>query len=136
MDPAKVADKDEWRGLVRDLAAGVSTQAQVANRIWLALMTVSFIVVLPKKDGSLSLPFGLGNIDRSLFYYSLFYPVAFSILVVLAVAFAAAHAQVIRATKHAQKELNSLPAEARDMFDMSCMPSLNRLAPLAQLLQD
>jgi len=141
MGDAKFADKSDWHGLVKELAAGVSTQAQVANRVWLALITVGLVAVLPRTpaNSNLALPLGLGDVDRAFFY-----PIAFSILVVLAIAFAAAHAQAIRAGLQAQRAISSLPggspADAhvrpRDMFDMWRIPSLNRVGPLAQLAID
>ena len=135
-----VPEKDGWSGRVKELASAVSTQAQVANRAWLALTTVALVATIPhvpKENGNLALPFGLGDVKPAVFD-----TVALSILVVLSIAFAAAHAQQIRAQKLAQRELDSLPNEApsggglhpREMFDMWCLPSLNRVAPLAQLL--
>jgi hypothetical protein len=139
MDSPEAAHNKDWLGQVKELAAGVSVQTQVANRVWLALITVALVAVLPRgtnKNPDLSLPFGFGTVDSTLFY-----PVAFSILAVLAVAFAAAHAQVIRAGVQAQKIIDSLPKvsfaqigmDPRGVFDMERIPSLNRVAPLAQL---
>jgi hypothetical protein len=81
----------------------------------------------------------LGHVDPHFFY-----PVVFYLLVVLAVAFAAAHAQVIRAGVQVQRMIDLLhqgsPAEAgldaRERFDIGRIPSLNRVAPLAQLAID
>lgn len=134
-------EKDRWSERVKELATAVSTQAQVANRAWLALTTVALVAVIPhvrKENADLALPFGLGEVNSIVFG-----TVAFSILVVLAIAFAAAHAQQIRAQKLAQRELDSLSKDdpsgkglhPREMFDMWCLPSLNRVAPLAQLLR-
>jgi hypothetical protein len=142
MDSLGAADNKDWLEQVKELAAGVSVQTQVANRVWLALMTVALVAVLPRgtnKNPDLSLPFGLGTVDSTLFY-----PVAFFILVVLAVAFAAAHAQVIRAGVQAHKMIDSIPkgsfaengVDPRGVFDMGRIPSLNRVAPLAQLAID
>src|ERR1022692_1124562 len=146
MDSPEATHNNDWLGRVKELAAGVSVQTQLANRVWLALMTVALVAVLPRgtnKDPDLPLPFGLGTVDSTLFY-----PVAFFILVVLAVvlavAFAAAHAQVIRAGVQAQKVIESLHRgssvetgmDPRGMFDMGRIPSLNRVAPLAQLAID
>jgi len=139
MEPPKAAHNNDWREEVKELAAGVSMQAQVANRVWLALMTAAFVGVLPlatKAGGRVTLPFGLGDVDQTLFY-----PLTFSILVVLTIAFAAAHAQPIRAANRAHKAIdNEIPegqrAEARANFDMLRLPSLNRVAPLAQLLAE
>jgi hypothetical protein len=140
MGSPESAHNGDWLGQVKELAAGVSVQTQVANRVWLALMTVALVAELPHgtdKSPDLSLPFGLGNVSSTYFY-----PVAFFILVVLAVAFAAAHAQVIRAGVQAHRTIDSLRklhsggVDPREMFDMARTPSLNRVAPLAQLAID
>ena len=81
------------RGIVKELAAAVSTQAQVSNRIWLALMTVVVVAVLPRVsqvDGGrkgVPLPLGLGDVDPVWFD-----ALSFALLVILTIAFAAAHA--------------------------------------------
>jgi hypothetical protein len=142
MDSPEAAHNNDRLEQVKELAAGVSVQTQVANRVWLALMTVALVAVLPRgtsKNPDLPLPFGLGTVDSTLFY-----PVAFFILVALAVAFAAAHAQLIRAGVRAQQMIDLLSkgsleesrVDPRGMFDMGRIPSLNRVAPLAQLAID
>jgi len=85
-DEGFIADAGGRQKLVQELAAAVSTQAQVVNRLWLALMTVALFGVLPRlpaKDGNVSLPFSLGEVDPKWFH-----SVVFSILVVLTIAFA------------------------------------------------
>jgi hypothetical protein len=134
-------DERERRDLIKEIAAAVSVQAQVANRSWLALMTVALIAVLPRntaKSGNVSLPFNLGEVDASWFH-----AVVFSILVVLAIAFAAAYAQAVRAHKLSQPVVDALADEGaltdrvhpRELYDMLRMPSLNRVASLAQSLR-
>jgi hypothetical protein len=137
------------RGIVNELAAAVSTQAQVSNRIWLALMTVVVVAVLPRVspvDGGrkeVSLPLGLGGVDPVWFD-----ALSFALLVILTIAFAAAHAQQTRAQTLAQRRVDSLagdwdanakghPGEIhpRELFDMLRLPSVNRVAPLAQSLR-
>lgn len=132
----------EKRALVSELAGAVSTQATVANRTWLALITGALFAVLPRtqdpKNGNLSLPWNIGEVDPGWFH-----AIAFFILVVLAISFASAHAQQIRAQKLTQAVISSLakmqaPDEAvhpRELYDMLRTPSLNRVAPLAQLLR-
>jgi len=133
-------DERERRALVKELAGAVSVQAQVANRAWLSLITVALFAVLPRvptKDGNVSLPFSLGEVDPIWFH-----AVVFFILVVLTIFFAAAHAQQVRAQKLAQTVVDSLGADRtsddsvhpRELFDMLRVPSLNRVAPLAQML--
>jgi hypothetical protein len=128
---------------VKDLAEAVSTQAQVSNRTWLGLITVAVIALLPripepKTPSELSLPFGFGNVDATFYYLILF-----GVLVVLTVAFVAAHAQQVRAGKLAQDFVSSIALDdfafagmqPRELYDMLRTPSLNRVAPLAQLLR-
>jgi hypothetical protein len=85
-----------------------------------------------------SLPWNIGEVDGTWFH-----AIAFFILVVLCIFFAAAHAQQIRAQRLAHAVVDSLIANQssddivhpRELFDMLRMPSLNRIAPLAQLLR-
>ena len=134
-------DDKEQRGLVKELAEAVSTQAKVANRTWLALMTVSLYALIPHTPtdkGNISLPFNLGDVP--LLWFS---GLVFSFLVVLAIAFASAHSQQVRAQKLAHSVIDSLgeslgPRAAvhpREYFDMLREPSLNRIASLAQSLR-
>jgi hypothetical protein len=136
-----VPEKSDYRSIVKELAGAVSVQARIANRAWLALMSVAFFAVLPhkpEKSGNLSLPFNLGEVNPVWFH-----AIVFSILVVLAIAFASAHAQQMRAQKLAQVAVDSLVAShsredhvhPRELFDMLRTPSFNRVAPLAQLLR-
>ena len=131
----------ERRSLVTELAGAVSTQAKVANRAWLSLITVALFAVLPRafsKEGNVSLPWNIGEVEQVWFH-----AIAFLILVVLTIFFAAAHAQQIRAQRLAQTVVDSLVVSQisgdiihpRELFDMLRMPSLNRIAPLAQLLR-
>ena len=81
-----MSDERERRELVKELANAVSTQANVANRAWLAMMTVALFAVLPRvpaKGGNVSLPFNLGEVDPVRFH-----AVALSIFVVLVITFA------------------------------------------------
>jgi hypothetical protein len=130
---------DDRGTLVKELASAASTQTQVSNRSWLALIAVSVIAVLPRVQGSeFTLPLGLGPVSASWFHF-----VMFSLLVVLSIAFAAAHAQQVRAqrlanyalTELGDQPLNELKIHPRDLFDALRIPSVNRIAPIAQLLQ-
>ena len=64
-------------------------------------------------------------------------------LVALTIAFAAAHAQQVRAQRLAQRAIDSLAANSqhvmgihpRDFFDMLREPSVNRVAALSQLMR-
>ena len=89
---------------IKDLASACSTQAQVANRTWIALMTVSVIAVLPRSSSSgadFQVPLGLGTVDPAWFNV-----VMLALLTVLAIAFSAAYAQQFRAKRLAQMQLN------------------------------
>jgi hypothetical protein len=133
-------DEPERRALISELAEAVSTQARVANRAWIALITVALFAVLPREGsagGNVSLPWSIGEVNQTWFH-----AVVFLILVVLTIYFAAAHAQQIRAQRLAQSVVDSLADHARadivhprELFDMLRTPSLNRIAPLAQLLR-
>jgi hypothetical protein len=136
---------DERAATIKQLADAVSMQARVANRIWLATIAASLLVVLPRSTSpgssatDIALPFQLGDVAPTAFY-----PVAFAMLSVLVVAFASAHAQQARANDLAQRALDRLataagaslpPISIRELFDMFRMPSANRVAPLAQLMR-
>ncbi len=143
-----MAQEQDDRAIVRELAAAVSTQAQVSNRTWIALMAVVVVAVLPRVSPvadrkEVPLPLGLGPVDPAWFD-----PFIFAVLVVLTIAFAAAHAQQVRAEKLAQSVVDSLVEAGqpsgkqqpgwihpRELFDMLRLPSVNRVAPLAQSLR-
>jgi hypothetical protein len=103
-------------------------------------MTVALISLLPEasgKNGEVALPFGLPPVPANWFY-----PVLFALLLVLTIAFAAAHAQQVRAQKLAQRYVDSVSngpniagMHPRELFDMLRLPSLNRVAPLAQSIR-
>jgi len=97
--------RDEVRAVVKELAAAVSTQSQVANRTWLAAMAVVFVGVLPRVDPNkeVKLPFELGSVDPDWFH-----AIVFAMLVVLVIAFCAANAQLVRAQKLAYEKIDAL----------------------------
>jgi uncharacterized membrane protein (DUF485 family) len=141
--PSPVTDQKEHRELVRDLAGAVSAQAQVANRSWLALTTVALYALIPHTAntvGKIALPFNLGEVEPIWFHGLVFY-----MLAVLAIVFASAHTQQVRAQKLAQKAIDSLGdslggtvgclIHPREYFDIWRTPSLIRVAPLAQALR-
>jgi hypothetical protein len=127
------------RQVIKEFATSVSTQAQVANRIWLSLMTVALVALLPREAatvGKVALPFGFGQVDASTFSV-----IVFAMLVVLTIAFSSAYAQQFRAQMLAHSFLDSISktradfveADPRELFDMLRLPTFNRVAPLAQL---
>jgi hypothetical protein len=136
-----MSDEPNSIALVKDLAGAVSMQATLANRIWIAMMTVAFFAVVPRvpaQDGNLSLPFNLGEVGPTWFH-----SVVFAIFVVMVIAFAVAHAQQVIAQKLAQTTLDTLEAgfnskrelRPREWFDLWRVPSLLRVSPLAQSLK-
>ena len=125
--------------VVRGLATAVSTQSQVANRFWITLMTVALFALLPRinpaETQTINLPLGLGSVEPASLY-----PVLFAVLIVLIVAFAAAHAQQVRAQKLAHEHIDKMEVSVdelhpRELFDMLRQPSVVRVAPLAQSLR-
>jgi hypothetical protein len=132
------ADNEGNQQVIKELASAVTTQAQVANRVWLGLMTVAVIALLPRTSaGEVALPFGFGKVDATSFHVILFL-----MLFVLTIAFSSAYAQQFRAQKLAQSFVDSAlksptsyaGAHPRDRFDMLRLPSFNRVAPLGQLV--
>jgi hypothetical protein len=126
--------------VVKELAGAASAQSQVANRYWIALITVALVAVLPRPEqgAGMWLPFGLGPIEPGLFY-----PAMFGLVVVLMIAFASAHAQQVRVQRLSHLAMDRLGNESvlgvrvhpRDFFDALRLPSVIRLAPLAQLFK-
>jgi hypothetical protein len=85
----------------KSLADAASAQAQAANRMWVAMMTIALFAVLPHPAGStVSLPFGFGSVPVSAFYV-----VVYPLLVILVIAFSSAHSQQIMAQVKAQHDL-------------------------------
>lgn len=132
-------DNSEIARQVKDLATAVSTQAQVSNRIWLGLMTVAVISLLPQTlaANGVTVPFFLVRVSATWFHL-----VLFALLIVFTVAFASAHAQQVRAQVLAYRFIDKVPANLelagmhpRELFDIFRMPSVNRVAPLAQSIR-
>lgn len=138
-----MSDNQPIPTLVKELVDGVSTQVRALNRIWLLTLLVALLIVIPPPesnpdDNLRKLPFGLGTVEEGYFY-----PISCFLLSVLIMSFATSHAQVIRATKLAQRAVDqlrdssALPSgmDLRDIFDILRIPSINRVAPLAQNLR-
>lgn len=130
----------EQNGLIKELAEAVSTQARVANRLWLTLITVVVFAFfrlagVGEEAQTVPLPFDLGPVSTTYLY-----PILFAILVILAVAFASAHAQQVRAHRLARRYIDSLSTtntmiHPQELFDILLQPSVVRVAPLAQSLR-
>lgn len=136
---AELTIESQVAATVKDLAEAVSTQARVANRAWLSLISVAVVFLIQEgmtDEQRIKLPFDFGEVDRNTFFSA-----GYAILGVLSIAFAAAHAQQIRATILAQSAIDKLGSVSiigihpRDLFDMFRLPSVNRVAPLAQLFR-
>jgi hypothetical protein len=132
-----LSDEKGQRDLVKNLADAVSMQADVTNRTWLALISVAVVALIPHmKD--VTLPFSLGDVPQPWFHGVIFY-----FLVVLAIAFASAHSQQVRAQKLAQLVIDTLgpnlgsgcAIHPRDFFDIQRKASLIHIASLAQSLR-
>ena len=125
--------------VVKELAEATSAQSQVANRYWIALITVALVSLLAEPSNKpVTLPLDFGEIPPSRFYFA-----AFWLLAVLTTAFSSAHAQVVRVQRMAHNSMDDLgddplfdsSVHPRDYFDAIRLPTVNRLAPLAQLFR-
>ena len=126
------------REIVANLAEAGSTQAKIANRYWLALAVFSVLFILSFGTTSVAkLPFGIGQVEKNNIA-----TIGVILISVFSVAFAAAHAQVIRVTKLAHTVLKELSNQnlfgyghgVRDIYDSLRTPSIGRVAPLVQLV--
>jgi hypothetical protein len=123
------------REIVKDFAEATSTQTRVSNRAWITLMVFSIFVLLPKmKNSGVQLPFGLVVVPEGQFYI-----IALPFLCVLMIAFCAAYAQEVRASRIAQNYIDKCPKldklHPRDLFDILRVPNVNRVAALPQLIR-
>lgn len=120
----------------KSLAEAISIQTEVANRSWLAMLAAIAVVVLPHetRPGYIALPFNFADVKTSLFH-----PIGFCMLAVIAIAFAAAHARHLEIQQFAQSVLDSLPDDMRDvqrkLFDINRKPSLLLVSSLAWSLR-
>jgi hypothetical protein len=130
---------DDRGNIIKELAGAATVQTQASNRAWITLITVALIAILPRSQAlEIALPLGLGAVAAVSFHL-----VMFALLIVLLIAFAAAHAQQVRAQRLAISAIKALGNELilplrihpLDYFDMLRVPSVNRVAPLAQLFQ-
>lgn len=133
LPPYEDRDPRRIKQTIEDFAKTVTLQAQVTNRIWLGLISAALI-------GSLSTPTKI--FGASLRSDAVFYVVTFGVLFVLVIAFSAAYAEQSRAQELAHDYLDSLPRQVqlrgfgkpRNLYDSLRLPTFNRVAPLAQLL--
>ena len=125
--------------IFRQLSEGCSTQVKVATKYWLALAIASTFAVMPTpKDGQLALP--LFSITVSM---GDFYPFVFLLISVLVLGYGSANCQAIRTRRLIQRYIDNSSEKffsngeihLQDLFDSIVSPSINRVAPLAQILQ-
>ncbi|HET6456990.1 MAG TPA: hypothetical protein VFI02_21530 [Armatimonadota bacterium] len=130
---------DVFPELLKQLADGLSIHTRIAARYWLALALVSGLTVMPIPDGgSITLPF-LSKVATT----QEFYPFAFMLISLLAIGYSSASSQGIRTRELAQrlidntkdKYLYPFDIHIQDVFDAVVSPSINRMAPLVQILQ-
>jgi len=120
---------------LKSLIEAVSTQTRVSNRAWFALIAFALIIVLPGvEEDRVALPFGLPEVKAVQFY-----AFALPFLTVLMVSFCQSYAQEVRGSRLAHQliDRNSFCAgilHPRDVLDLLRVPSVNRVAPLAQVL--
>lgn len=125
--------------IIKCLAEAVSLQTRIANRIWMALIFLAAYVLIPRVTDSekIILPFGLGTVMDKHFYL-----ISYTSLVVLYISFCVAYIQAMRSSILAQKAIAALTDKwqmqniihLRDIYDSIRLPSLFRVAPLAQML--
>jgi len=142
MNPSSETERNTT---IERLAEAVSAQARAATRAWLSTLTVALVVLLPRvppaldQPDAVQLPFNLGSVNATAFY-----PLAFTILAVLAVALASAHAQHMRVHRLAHGVVRDLTSgyspstgsiHPRDLFDVLTVSGLTRVAPLAQWIR-
>jgi hypothetical protein len=128
-------NESEKRVFIRDLASAASTHARVADRAWIAVITVAVASIFQTPGKDVFLLFNFRVTDTTSFY-----TLSFGLLAVLLVAFSAAHAQQVRVIQLALTQVTSVPCgdeliSSRELFDMFHEPSVVRVAPLAQILR-
>jgi len=133
--------------LIIQLSDGLSNHIKTSARYWMALALISVITVISSfpesgnpiitESNSVSIPFGIGDIDKNYFY-----PFAVALISLLTISFGAAQAQMIRARKLTNTAIRAIyrdlnlagGIDLRDALDVINATSINRTAPLAQLI--
>lgn len=124
------------------LIDGCNSYIKIASNFWLTLAAFSIIAISPTKtnDSKIEMPLGLG-----LFEEINFYPLIFIIIALLIMCYGSTMSQALRGRKLIQRVVNNLPSSDKtickesthiqDIVDILIHPSLNRVAPLAQIMQ-
>ena len=133
--------------LIIQLSDGLSNHIKTSARYWMALALVSVITVISSfpesgnttiiESNSVALPFGIGGINKNYFY-----PFSIALISLLTISFGAAQAQMIRARKLTNTTIRAIYRDSnlsggidlRDALDIINATSINRTAPLAQLM--
>ncbi|MBN2707419.1 MAG: hypothetical protein JXR46_00130 [Calditrichaceae bacterium] len=137
----EIADQNNVADAVKHLADAASIQIKAANKMWLIIVAISLIALFPPTDTNppavnVELPFGLATVSNHQFY-----PILFGLMSVLMVALTSSFAQALRAhflTIPAVKNIKSntiAGIHPQDLFDMFRDVSVNRVAPIAQILR-
>jgi hypothetical protein len=128
--------------LLGRLAEGFSQQNRIATSYWIALAIVAALSLIPSPlSGKIALPFLSVEVSTADFY-----PFATILISLLIVGYGSSNVQVTRTRRLVHKYLDSkrksgeefiVPAtiHLQDVFDSITTPSINRVAPLAQILQ-
>jgi len=121
------------------LIEGCSVYAEIATKYWLSCAVISIFALSAKPaDDKVKLPFDLPEL-----YKSQFYPFAFLLISILVIMFASVTAQAIRArnliNRFIYNPVNRMVFSGniflQDIVDTVLFPAINRVAPLAQVLQ-
>ncbi len=122
------------------LIDGCSSYVKIATNFWLVIAVFSIITVSPTKteETKIEMPFDLGKFDVINFY-----PFTFVVLSLLIVCYGSTLSQAIRGRKLIQRTVDELKKQKenkdkidlRDIIDVLIYPTLNRVAPIAQILQ-
>jgi len=143
----KMSTSSKIPDLIIQLSDGLSNHIKTSARYWMALALVSVVTVIsifPESkntiittNNSVLLPFGIGDINKNYFY-----PFSAALISLLTISFGAAQAQMIRARKLTNTAIRAIYKDAnlaggidlRDALDVINATSINRTAPLAQLI--
>jgi hypothetical protein len=131
-----IEDDEKRKKRIKFLADAVSSQAQIANKLWLSMTTVAMFAVLARKQAGTSeikLPFSLGSVEEKCFY-----PIAYALLIILMISFSSSYVQQVTAQTRAQRALDIIEKEPgaerlrpiRFWFDVWRKPNLNRVGSL------
>lgn len=117
---------------------GFSVQTKIAWKFWIALAIVSALAIISSYGtGDVTIPF-IGEVKRTDFF-----PFATILISILLIGYSSAQIQAIRTRRLLQKIIDNtkeeviLPGDVhlQDVFDGITSPAVNRVAPLAQILQ-